>query len=355
MKFPRYHELKSRVKDLWNLGKIPRFIEILEKGLDKDLFFDPSAPVKEAIPIELLPGNVLELRQSSWIRKIYEFFFPVSHAFRITYHYEREFLDQFMPLSRDAYIGRGSYKFVYKLPWNQVLKISITKLISDPLFGSLYKQVSKNLDQFLKKDELDLKVFLQAKAFSEQKVDDLEFKFRRLALERYHYWKLKSLVPDLVAPTRFFMGMRVRNSPVGIPLINITPCEQQTLIPGKHLKEFITASEKKQGSILKGNIFSKWQLSFNSQKFGIVGKTKLKKIALDFHRLVEVVKFLADEEGLIFDLHTENIIITLPNFDVKIFDYHVFDRDLYETNRENPNPELDHIQIIEEFVKSFEL
>ena len=39
-----------------------------------------------------------------------------------------------MPITNDDFIGRGGYKFVYKLPWNQVVKVGKSKLGSDPLF-----------------------------------------------------------------------------------------------------------------------------------------------------------------------------------------------------------------------------
>lgn len=71
--------------------------------------------------------------------------------------------------------------------------------------------------------------------------------------------------------------------------------------------------------------------------------------------MIEVTKFLAEEEKLIFDVHAENIIITLPDFELKIFDFHLFDDFLYEPSEENPNPEMDHINLIEEFIRSFEL
>ncbi|BDA79452.1 hypothetical protein LPTSP3_g23820 [Leptospira kobayashii] len=353
----RFKTIKDKVFSLWNQypkwGKIPQFLELLEKGLDKELFHDPE---KQAIPIPIedLPVDEV-LRQSGPLRKFYEWAFPVSHVFRITHRYNREYLDNFLPLSQHDYIGRGSYKFVYKLPWNQVVKIGKSKLPSDALFGSLFKQVGRNMDQFLKKEEIDLKNYLQKQTIFESNRDEIEFKFKRLGLERLHYWKLKSLIPDLVIPTRFFMGLRIRNTPWKVPSITLTPCDQQTLLPGKHLKEFTIRNEKLDQNAILDKFFPKWKLNFDTHRFGIISRSKLKKIAVDFNRVIEVTKFLAEEEKLIFDVHAENIIITLPDFELKIFDFHLFDDFLYEPSEENPNPEMDHINLIEEFIRSFEL
>lgn len=349
--------IRDKITQLWsqypNWGKIPQFLELLEKGLDKELFVDPDK--KEIpIPIEDLPVDEV-LRKSGFFRNLYEKLFPVSHVFRITYRYDREFLDNFMPLSQDGYIGRGSYKFVYKLPWNQVVKIGKSKLPSDAIFGSLFKEVGRDITRFLKPEEIELRDFLKAQTSRDSKKDEIDFKFKRLGLERLHYWKLKSLIPDLVVPTRFFMGLRVRNNPFGIPNVTLTPCDQQTLLAGKHLKEFTIRNEKLEQNPILNKLFPKWKLNFDSHRFGVISKSKLKKIAVDFNRVIEVTKFLAEEEKLIFDIHAENIIITLPDFELKIFDFHVFDDYLYEPSEENPTPEMDHILIIEEFIKSFEL
>lgn len=348
-------DFKSKFRDIVGNKKIPNFLELLEKGLDKELFVSFEEKEADPIPLEYLPVDLVGLRKSNVVRRIFETLFPVSHVFRITHRYDREFLDNFQPLSKKDYLARGSYKFVYKLPWNQVVKVGITKLPSDPIFGSLYKEVSKNMSKYLKPEELSLKDYLQASAWTDAKKENIEFKFRRLGLERLHYWKLKSLIPDLVLPTRFFMGLKVRNTPWKIPSVNLTPCDNQNLIPGKHLKEFISTSSKVKQNPLSEKLFPKWKLSFDHNRFGEIGKTKLKKIAFDFHRIIEVVKYLANEEGLIFDIHTENIIITLPDFELRIFDYHVFDTHLYEPSEENPSPEMDHIQTIEEFIRSFDL
>ncbi|TGL14139.1 hypothetical protein EHQ39_01815 [Leptospira levettii] len=349
--------IRDRISQLWNQypswGKIPQFLELLEKGLDKELFVDPNKNEKP-IPLEDLPVDEV-LRKSGFIRNLYERLFPVSHVFRMTYRYNREFLDNFMPLSLNDYIGRGSYKFVYKLPWNQVVKIGKSKLPSDVIFGSLFKEVGRDLSRFLKPEEIELRDFLKKQTFRDSKKDEIDFKFKRLGLERLHYWKLKSLIPDLVVPTRFFMGLRMRKNPFGIPNVTLTPCDQQPLLAGKHLKEFTIRNEKLDQNPILDKLFPKWKLNFDSHRFGVISKSKLKKIAVDFNRVIEVTKYLAEEEKLIFDIHAENIIITLPDFELKIFDFHVFDDYLYEPSLENPTPEMDHIKIIEEFIKSFEL
>lgn len=351
---PKESEAKS--KSWWKFRKInkfPSFVEILEKGLDRELFFDPDKE-KKPIPVEDLPVD-FALRQSGFVRKAYEKIFPVSHIFRITHKYNREFLDNFMPITNEDYIGRGSYKFVYKLPWNQVVKVGKSKFLSDPLFGSLYKEVSKNLEKYLKPEELQLKEFLERKTFFQSSKEEIDFKFKRLGLERLQYWKIKSLIPDLVMPTRFFMGLRYRANPFQIPLVTLTPCDNQKLIAGKHLKEFVKLNEKIKQNVIGEMLFPKWKLNFDTHKFGVIGKGKLKKIAFDFHRVIEVTQYLAEKEKMIFDLHSENIIITIPDFELKIFDYHVFDDYLYEPSKENPSPEIDHIETIREFIRSFEL
>ncbi|MDZ4727946.1 MAG: hypothetical protein SH817_17440 [Leptospira sp.] len=355
----RLRQLRDKVSSLWTgnqtWNKLPQFLELLERGLDKELFHDFEKDDQNTpIPIEDLPVDEV-LRQSGPFRKFYEWAFPVSHVFRITHRYHREFLDNFLPLANEDYIGRGSYKFVYKLPWNQVVKIGKSKLPSDSIFGSLYKEVGRDLPKYLKKEEIALKDYLQKRTLFESTRDEIEFKFRRLGLERLHYWKLKSLLTDLVIPTRFFMGYRFRNTPWKVPTVTLTPCDQQPLLAGKHLKEFTIKNEKlNQGAILD-KLFPKWKLNFNSQRFGTVSKSQLKKIAVDFNRVIEATKFLANEEKLIFDVHSENIIITLPDFELKIFDFHLFDDYLYEPSEENPTPEMDHINLINEFIRSFEL
>jgi hypothetical protein len=349
---------KDKFIDFWNnnlsLNKIPNFLDLLEKGLEKELPLEPGEEDSNPIPIGQIPIDT-KLRDSGWMRKTYERIFPTSHIFRITHRYGREFLDNFMPISNGDYIGRGSYKFVYKLPWNQVVKVGKSKFPSDPLFGSLYKEVSRNMDKYLKPEELHLKTFLQSKVSSRSAKDDIEFRFKRLGLERLQYWKLKTLIPDLVLPTRFYMGWKVRKTPWGIPLVTLTPCDNQKLLPGKHLKEFMNLREKVPQNPIADTLFPKWKLNFDTHQFGVIGRAHLKRIAFDFHRIIEVTKYLANDEKLIFDVHSENIIITFPDFTLKLFDFHLFDEHLYEPSQENPSPELDHIKMIEEFIRSFEL
>lgn len=350
---------REKIADFWNsnlnIQKIPNFLEMLEKGLEKELPIDPEDNEQEApIPGSMLPVDA-KLRDSSWLRKTYERFFPTSHVFRISYRYGREYLDNFMPISMGDYIGRGSYKFVYKLPWNQVVKVGKSKFPSDPIFGSLYKEVSRNLDKYVKPEELQLKNFLQSQTSRRSVKEDIEFRFRRLGLERLQYWKLKTLIPDLVLPTRFYMGWRVRNTPWGIPLVTLTPCDNQRLLPGKHVKEFISLREKIPQNPIADTLFPKWKLNFDTHQFGTINRGRLKRIAFDFQRIIEVTKYLANEEKLIFDVHSENIIITIPDFTLKLFDFHLFDEHLYEPSLENPSPEMDHIRVMEEFIRSFEL
>ncbi|WP_336297482.1 hypothetical protein [Leptospira sp. GIMC2001] len=353
-----WKDWKDKIVGFWNnsvgLNKIPNFLELLEKGLEKELPMEPGSEDKEPIPLGEIPVDA-KLRDSGWIRKFYERIFPTSHIFRITQRYGREFLDNFMPISPGDYIGRGSYKFVYKLPWNQVVKVGKSKFPSDPLFGSLYKEVARNLEKYLKPEELSLKDFLQSKVRSRSAKDDIEFKFRRLGLERLQYWKLKTLIPDLVLPTRFYMGWRVRKTPWGVPLVSLTPCDNQKILPGKHMKEFVRLREKIPQNPIADALFPKWKLNFDTAQFGVISRPHLKRIAFDFHRIIEVTKYLAEEEKLIFDVHSENVIITFPDYTLKLFDFHLFDEHLYEPSQENPSPELDHIRMIEEFIRSFEL
>jgi hypothetical protein len=352
----KFDKWKDKVKNLLNIptfSKIPDFIESLESGLDKELTKDPNFSLPP-IPLEYLPID-MGLRKSSIIRKVYEKVFPVTHIFRMNFKYNGIFLDEFMPITENDYIGRGSYKFVYKLPWNQVVKIGKSKLPSDPLFGTLYKKVSKDLNSYLKSEELELMNFLLAKTRGITAKEKIEFSFRRLGLERLHYWKIKTLLPDLVLPTRHFIGLRNRKGLFDIPITKLTPCDNQPIIPGKHLKEFVHLKERLQQNFVQNTILPTWKLNFNYEKFGEVHKSKLKKIAFNFHRVIEATKYLAKEEKLILDLHSENIIIMLPEFELKIFDFHIFDEHLYDLGPAKISPLEEHIQTISEFINSFEL
>lgn len=348
-----FQKYREKVKNLFQVNKFSSFIEVLEKGLEQELNFHPFT-TNPPIPIEKLPVD-LSLRKSGIFRKIYESIFPVSHVFQATFRYEDLFLENFMPITNKDFIGRGSYKFVYKLPWNQVLKVGKSKLGSDPIFGGLFKEVSKNLEVYLKPEEMELKKFLQAKCFKESSKELLDFKFKRLGLERLHYWKLKNLLPDLVLPTKYFMGIRYRKTPWGVPFTTVTPCDNQLIIPGKHLKEFVLLKEKEKQNPLESKILPKWKLNFNTHKFGQIPVSKLKKIAFNFHRVIEATRYLANKEKLILDLHSENIIIMLPEFELKIFDFHVFDEHLYEPGENGISPEEEHINTINQFIESFEL
>jgi hypothetical protein len=354
--FDKLNKWKDKVRGFFNFNrfqKMPDFIELLEKGLEKELDKDPNVSLPP-IPLEYLPID-MGLRKSGFMRNAYERLFPVTHAFRIYYKYKGEFLDDFMPISNEDFLGRGSYKFVYRLPWNQVLKIGKSKLLSDPLFGSLYKKVGKDLPSYLKPEEIELKNYLQKQLKYESSADKIEFHFKRLALERLHYWKVKTLIPDLVLPTKHFMGVRFRRGLFGFPLMTLTPCDNQTLIPGKHLKEFVHLKERIKSNPIS-NVFSpNWKLNFNYDKFGEVSRAKLKKIALNFHRVIETTKYLAENEQLILDLHSENIIIMLPEFELKIFDFHLFDEHLYEIGTDKRTPLEEHIFTINEFINSFQL
>ena len=349
----RLKKYTDKVKNLFQLNKFSSFIETLEKGLEDELSFDPSK-TEPPIPLAELPGD-LTLRKSGIFRNIYESIFPVSHIFQATYRFNGLFLENFMPITNKDFIGRGSYKFVYKLPWNQVVKVGKSKLGSDPLFGGLFKEVSKNLEIYLKPEEMELKNYLQKHCIKESSKELLHFKFKRLGLERLHYWKLKNLLPDLVLPTKYYMGIRYRKTPWGIPFTTLTPCDNQILIPGKHLKEFVKLKEKQKQNVIESKFLPKWKLNFDTHKFGLVPISKLKKIAFNFHRVIEATRYLSAKEKLILDLHSENIIIQLPEFELKIFDFHVFDEHLYDPGEDGISPEEEHIHTINEFIESFEL
>ena len=242
----------------------------------------------------------------------------------------------------------------FNYPWNQVIKIGNSKLPSDYLFGRLFEKVSKNKEQYLKDEEINLCDFLKSKVKSVFKKEQIDFKFTRLGLERLFYWKIKVLIPDLVLPTRFFMGLKIRKTPLGIDSTTLTPCDNQSLLLGKHLKEFMKIGEKSETNVLK-KIFPEWKIKFDSHKFGKIKKSQLKKIAFDFHRVIEATKYIAKTEKMIFDIHTENIIITLPKFELKIFDYHLFDENIYHHINHTTFSEVNHIAVIEQFIESFNL
>ena len=81
-------------------------------------------------------------------------------------------------------------------------------------------------------------------------------------------------------------------------------------------------------------------------------KKVLLKITEDFRRLIDFTQDLAVREKLIYDIHTENIIITLPEFELKIFDFHIFDQHLYTGAADFDRPEREHIEVIEKFIEA---
>ena len=346
---------KEKISNVFNkkIKDIPNLIEYLEKGLENDLFKEKFTSLNP-IPLEYLPVD-MGLRKSNFVRNLFEKVFPVTHVFRLTYKYKGEYYDEFMPISIEDYIGRGSYKFVYRLPWNQVVKVGKSIFPSDPLFGSLFKKVSKDLVSYLKPEEYQLMEYYISKNKSESYKDNLIFNFRRLGLERLHYWKLKTLLPDLVLPTRHFMGIRFRRGLLGIPWLHMIPCDNQALIPGKHLKEFVQLKERLKQNFIHDFISPSWKLDFDYEKYGEVSRLKLKKIAFNFHRVIEATRYLAEKENLILDLHSENIIIMLPEYELKIFDFHLFDNHLYDLGNKEKAPLDEHIDTINEFINSFQL
>jgi len=304
------------------------------------------APSIEHLPVDF------QLRRSYLPRRIYEKTFPVSHVQRITYKYEREFLDDYMPISNDTYVGRGSYKFVYLLPWSMVVKVGRSVLPSDPLFGSLYREVSKNQERYLSSDERSLLDFYLRKR--NRSKERLRLKFHRLGLERLHYMKVKEGLPDLVLPTRFFMGMRYRRRPFGGYSETLTPMDSQIMLVGKHMKEFASAGKPAKQNVLMKRFFPRYDFVFNSGRFGKIKKKVVIKIREDFRRLIRFTEELAQQEKLILDIHSENIIITLPEFELKVFDFHLFDEHLYEHGG-TAYSEKELIDVIERFVDSLEL
>lgn len=307
------------------------------------------APDRDYLPTDF------QLRQSAWPRRIYEKAVPVSHVFRMGMRYKREHLEDFMPIAPEHYIGRGSYKFVYSLPWKMVLKISRKVLPSDPIFGSMFREVDRHPEDFLKQEELALYDYL-CRGKRKGKRDSLWFQFLRLGLERYHYAKVAEELPDLVLPTRFFMGVRYRKKLFGDGHHeSIRPMDTQIMLVGKHLKEFASAAVHSEQNKLMSRFFPRWDFEFDVGRFGRIKKKVLMKITEDFRRLIEFTERLAREEKLILDIHTENLIITLPEFELKVFDFHLFDEHLYDSTQALGGPEQDHVAVLERFVDSLDL
>jgi len=320
--------------------------EALEKAFE--LARLRKAPAPSEMPVDFA------LRDSPLLRKAYETIVPVSHVFRMGFRHDREYLEDFMPISNEAFIGRGSYKFVYHLPWQMVVKVSKEVLPSDPLFGSLFREVDRDQSRFLKNEELDLQEFLGRRRRRYIR-DRLRFKFNRLGLERYSYWKVREALPDLVLPTRFFMGLRCRHRMFRTGHYEkITPMDSQIMLIGKHLKEFARAARPSQQSRFMSRFAPRFDFVFDTQRFGRIKKKVLVKITEDFKNLIRYTELLATREKMILDIHSENIIITLPDFQLKIFDFHLFDEHLYEPSLVHDRPEKDHIELIEKFLGSLE-
>ncbi len=304
------------------------------------------APAPDRLPADF------RLRESSLPRRIYERLFPVDHVFRMTWRYDQPFLEDFMPISEEAYTGRGSYKFVYRLPWRMVLKVSKEVLPSDPIFGSMYREVATHPDRFLSTEELALLEFLCRKKGASAR-EKIHFKFHRLGMERFHYWRVREALPDLVLPTRFFMGKRFRRRLISEGLSEkITPMDSQIMLLGRHLKEFAQAVRPADQNSVARTLSPRYEFTFDGERFGRVKKKVVMKIMEDFRRLIRFTQDLASREKLIYDIHTENIIITLPEFELKIFDFHIFDQHLYAGGGDFDRPEREHIEVLEGFLES---
>lgn len=324
--------------------------EWIDRALEKAR--QTLAPTRDQIPADF------QLRQHSPPRRLYERCFPLSHAMRLQLRYGREFLDEFMPVGPESYIGRGSYKFVYSLPWRMVLKVGKRILPSDPLCGSLFREVARDPQLFLKRHEMDLMDYLcRGKRMSAR--EQIQFNFYRLGLERYSYHVVQRALPDMVLPTRFFMGVRYRRSPFSGHSETIRPMDTQLMLVGKHLKELATAGQPTRQGRLARWVNPKFEFHFDIGRFGDVKKKQLEKIRDDLLRLVAFTEHLALEEKLILDIHSENMIITIPEFELKIFDFHIFDEHLYQSIFDEPTeasrPGQEHIQTIERFIDSFGL
>jgi hypothetical protein len=304
------------------------------------------APEPDALPADFA------LRESPLPRRIYEKLFPVSHVMRMTWRYDQPFLEDYMPIPPDSYTGRGSYKFVYRLPWRMVLKVSKEILPSDVIIGSTFREVAHNPDRFLSPEELHLMEHA-CKDRNGSARDHIHFKFHRLGMERYHYWRVREALPDLVLPTRFFMGMRYRKRFLGqAHHEKMTPMDSQIMLLGRHLKEFARAVRPSDQSRLARTLSPRFDFLFDGERFGRVKKKILLKITEDFRRLIDFTQELAVREKLIYDIHTENIIITLPEFELKIFDFHMFDQHLYAGAADFDRPEREHIEVIEKFIEA---
>lgn len=348
---------RSRWKDFFRPGPARRDNDSDSGDPDQAGLLDAGnlpGPVPQ-VPIEELPFQ-LNLRQSGFIRRWYEKLRPIRACCKMDFRYNREFLYDFMPLDPRFFLGRGSYKFVYSLPWDRVVKIGKLVMPSDPLFGGQYIEVSRRPHQYLSSRDYQLMEFLCDRHWLPGRKEKIRRKFYRLALERLHYEIVRSHVPDLVVPTHFFMGVQFRKNMFSHNYeTTLLPCDTQPLLRGRHLKEFVAAGvPRDQNKVLK-MLHPQWDFKFNHQRFGKIGKKVLTRLKSDLERVVKLCDYLAREENLIIDLHSENLIITLPEFEIKLFDFHLFDKHLYDPERRGENPEKDHIQLIETFMDSFSL
>ena len=205
-----------------------------------------KAPAKEKLPLDF------QLRKSAWPRRCFEALFPVRHIFRLGFEHGSETLSNFMPITKESYIGRGSYKFVYSLPWQMVVKVSKEVLPANPLFGSSFQEVTHDPERFLSEEEIALWSHLKQGRRRGRFVEKIDFKFHRLGLERYHYWKVRDALPDIALDTRFWMGARYRAKAWNHNSFNrkITPMDSQIILAGKHLKEFARSTKKGSNSFL---------------------------------------------------------------------------------------------------------
>ena len=321
--------------------------EWIERALQKAR--STLAPHRELIPIDF------QLRQHSFVRRLYERMVPVSHVMRLEYKYGQSFLDEFMPITAESYVGRGSYKFVYGLPWNMVVKVCKQVMPSDPLVGSLFREVIREPDKYLKPDEIQLMNHL-CRGRSTRAKEQIRFKFYHLGLERYSYAIVQQSLPDMVLPTRFFMGVRYRKSLFGYGHTeSIRPMDTQLMLTGKHLKELAVAGKQSQQGKLGRFLNPKFDFEFDVGRFGEVKKKQLERIRDDLLRLIAFTEELSVKEKLILDIHTENLIITIPEFKLKVFDFHIFDEHLYTEARGYARPEQEHVEVIGKFIDSFGL
>jgi hypothetical protein len=151
------------------------------------------------------------------------------------------------------------------------------------------------------------------------------------------------------------MGIRYRRRPFGSGFYEtLTPMDSQIMLVGKHMKEFANAGRPAEQHPLMQTLFPKYDFNFDSRKFGKIKKKILLKIREDLRRLMQFTQKMAQKERLILDIHSENIIITLPDFNVKVFDFHLFDEHLYGAGMTG-RTERDLIEVIEKFVESLGL